>query len=164
MLIDEGDHWSSGLETWFVFLKVSPMRGVTHFGIKGKLAPWFTGPFEIIERVGPLAYHLDLPPHLSDIHNVFHVSMLRKYEPDSSQVVMWIEILLWEDLTYKEEQIMILDREVKVLRCREIPLVKVLWQYKRVEEATWDLEFEIREKYPFLFWVLLLSNFGDEIF
>ena len=101
--------------------------------------------------MGPLAYHLDLPPHLSDIHNVFHVSMLRKYEPDSSQVVMWIEILLWEDLTYKEEQIMILDREVKVLRCREIPLVKVLWQYKRVEEATWDLEFEIREKYPFLF-------------
>ena len=76
----------------FVFLKVSPMRGVTRFGIKGKLAPRFTGPFEIIERVGPLAYHLDLPPHLSDMHNVFHVSMLRKYEPDPSQVIMWTEI------------------------------------------------------------------------
>ena len=62
----------------FVFLKFSPMRGVTRFGIKGNLAPQFTGPFEIIERVGPLAYRLDVPPYLSDIHNVFHMSMLRK--------------------------------------------------------------------------------------
>ena len=72
----------------FVFLKVSPMHGVTYFGIKGKLAPQLTSPFEIIERVGPLAYRLDLPPYLSDFHNVFHVSILRKYEPDLSQVVM----------------------------------------------------------------------------
>ena len=135
----------------FVFLKVSPMRGVTRFGIKGKLAPRFTGPFEIIERVGPLAYRLDLPPHLSDIHNVFHVSMLRKYEPDPSQVIMWTEIPLREDLTYEEQPIMILDREVKVLRRREIPLVKVLWQYHGVEDATWELESEMREKYSFLF-------------
>ena len=76
------------------------MRGVTHFGIKEKLTPRFMGPFEIIERVGPLAYRLDLPPHLSGIHN--HVSMLRKYEPDPSQVIMWTETPLWEDLTYEE--------------------------------------------------------------
>ena len=85
------------------------MHGVTHFGIKGKLTPQFTGPFEIIERVGQLAYRLDLPPHLSDIHNVFHASMLRKYEPDPSQVIMWTEIPLREDLTYEEQPIMILD-------------------------------------------------------
>ena len=73
----------------FIFLRVSPMRGVTRFGIKGKLAPRFTGPFEITERVGPLAYRLDLPQLLSNVHNVFHVSMLRKYEPEPSQVIMW---------------------------------------------------------------------------
>ena len=135
----------------FVFLKVSPMRGVTRFGIKGMLAPRITDPFQIIEQVRLLAYRLDLPPHLSDIHNVFHVSILRKYEPDPSQVIMWTEIPPREDLTYKELPIMILDREVNVLRFREISLVKVLWQYHRVEEATWELESEMREKYPFLF-------------
>ena len=82
---------------------------------------------------------------------MFQVSMLRKYEPDPSQVIMWSEIPLREDLTYEEQPIMILDREVKVLRRREISLVKVLWQYHGVEEATWELESEMREKYPFLF-------------
>ena len=135
----------------FVFLKVSPICSVTRFGIKGKLAPWFTGPFEIIERVRLLAYYLNLPHSLSDIHNVFHVSMLRKYEPDPSQVLMWTEIPLREDLTYEEQPIMILDREFKVFHRREIPLVKVLWQYHGVEEATWQMESEMREKYPFLF-------------
>ena len=94
----------------FVFLKASPMRGITRFGIEEKLAPRFTGPFEIIKRVRPLGYRFNLPPHLSDIHNVFHVSILRKYEPDPSQVIMWIEIPLWEDLTYEEQSIMILDQ------------------------------------------------------
>ena len=135
----------------FVFLKVSPMRSVTRFGIQEKLAPRFTGPFEIIERVRPLAYRLDLPPHLSDIHNVFHVSMLSKYEFDPSQVIMWTEIPIREDLTYEEQPIIISDQEVKVLRRREIPLVKMQWQYHRVEEATRELEFEMKEKYPFLF-------------
>ena len=82
---------------------------------------------------------------------MFQVSMLRKYEPDPSQVIMWSEIPLREDLTYEEQPIMILDREVKVLRRREISLVKVLWQYHGVEEATWELESEMREKYPFFF-------------
>ena len=127
------------------------MRGVTRFGIKGKLAPRFTGPFEITERVGPLAYRLDLPPLLSSVHNVFHVSMLRKYEPDPSHVVMWSEIPIRVDLTYEEHPVMILERELKILRRREIPLVKVLWQHHGAEEATWELESEMREKYPFLF-------------
>ena len=77
--------------------------------------------------------------------------MLRKYEPDQSQVIMWTEIPLREDLTYEEQPIMILDQEVKVLCRREIPLVEVLWQYHGVEEATWELESEMREKYPFFF-------------
>ena len=111
----------------FVFRKVSPMHSVNRFGIKEKLAPRFTGPSEIVERVRPVSYRLDLPPHLSDIHNVFHASMLKKYEPNPSQVVMWTEIPLGEDLTYEEQLVIILDRDVKVLRRREIPRVKVLW-------------------------------------
>ena len=104
------------------------MRGVTHFGIKWKFAPRFMGPFEIIERVGPLAYRLDLPPYLSDCHNIFLKSMLKKYELNPLQVIMWTEIPLQEDLTYEEQPIMILDKKVKVLRRIEIPLVMVLWQ------------------------------------
>ena len=76
----------------FVFHKVTPKRGVYRFGIKGKLAPRYTGPFEIIERVGSLAYHLALPPQLSHVHNVFHASMLRKYELDPPNVIMWTEV------------------------------------------------------------------------
>ena len=82
----------------------------------------------LLERVGLLAYRLDLPPHLSDIHNVFHVSTLRKYEPHLSQDIMWTGILFREDMTYEEQLVMIIDREVKVLRCWEISLIKVLWQ------------------------------------
>ena len=86
----------------FVFLKVTPKCGASHFGIKGKLAPRYTGPFEIIERVSSLAYRLALPPQLSHVHNVFHVSMLRKYEPDPSHVIMWTDVLIQEDVSYKE--------------------------------------------------------------
>ena len=93
----------------FVFLQIIPMCGVNRFGIKKKLAPRFTGPFRVMERVGPFTDRLDLPPHLSDIHNVFHVSMLRKYDPDPSQVVMWTEIPFREDMTYEEQPSMILD-------------------------------------------------------
>ena len=76
--------------------------------------------------------------------------MLKNYKPIPSQVVMWTEIPLREDLTYEDQPMMILDREVKVLHRREIPLVKLLWQYHGVEEATWELESEMREKYYFL--------------
>ena len=135
----------------FVFLKVTPKRGVSRFGIKGKLAPRFTGPFEIIERVGFLAYRLALPPQLSHVHNVFHVSMLRKYEPDPSHVIMWTEVPIQEDVSYEETPVQILEREVKALRRREIPLVKVLWQHHGVHEATWELESEMLERFPHLF-------------
>ena len=135
----------------FVFLKVTPKRGASYFGPKGKLAPRYTGPFEIIERVGFLAYRLALPPQLSHVHNVFHVSMLRKYEPDPSHVIMWTEVPIQEDVSYEETPVQILEREVKALRRREIPLVKVLWQHHGVHEATWELESEMLERFPHLF-------------
>ena len=96
----------------FVFLKVSPMHGVTRFGIKGKLAPRYVGPFEITKRVSDVAYHLNLPPQLSHVQDVFHVSMLKKYTYNSSHVLPYAEIPLQPDVTYKEQPVEILAREV----------------------------------------------------
>ncbi|XP_060972536.1 uncharacterized protein LOC133038410 [Cannabis sativa] len=119
------------------------MRGVTRFGVKGKLAPRYIGPFEVIERIGEVAYRLNLPGQLGHVYNVFHVSMLRKYTPDSSHVIEYEAIPLQEDVTYEEQPVKILARELKLLRNREIPVVKVLWKKHREDEATWELESEI---------------------
>ncbi|KAL5540952.1 hypothetical protein UlMin_044244 [Ulmus minor] len=86
-----------------VFLKVAPMKGVMWFGKKGKLSPRYIEPFEILERIGKIAYRLALPPELSSIHNIFHVSMLRKYVSDPSHVLENEPIKVHEDLTYKEQ-------------------------------------------------------------
>ncbi|KAA0033196.1 ty3-gypsy retrotransposon protein [Cucumis melo var. makuwa] len=134
-----------------VFLKVAPMRGVLRFERRGKLSPRFVGPFEILERIGPVAYHLALPPSLSTVHDVFHVSMLRKYVPDPSHVVDYEPLEIDENLSYTEQPVEVLAREVKTLRNKEIPLVKVLWRNHRVEEATWEREDDMRSRYPELF-------------
>ncbi|KAA0033251.1 pol protein [Cucumis melo var. makuwa] len=119
-----------------VFLKVAPMRGVLQFERRGKLSPCFVGPFEILDRIGLVAYRLALPPSLSTVHDVFHVSMLRKYVPDPSHVVDYEPLEIDENLSYTEQPVEVLAREVKTLRNKEIPLVKVLWRNHRVEEAT----------------------------
>ncbi|KAL0294452.1 UNVERIFIED_CONTAM: hypothetical protein Sradi_6887900 [Sesamum radiatum] len=92
-----------------VFLKVSPWRGILRFGKKGKLSPRYIGPYEIRERVGPLAYRLALPVELSQIHDVFHVSMLRRYRSDPSYILRELEVEISEGLTYVEEPIEILE-------------------------------------------------------
>ncbi|KAL5543351.1 hypothetical protein UlMin_007135 [Ulmus minor] len=134
-----------------VFLKIAPMKGVMRFGKRGKLSPRYIGPFEILERVGKVAYRLALPPDLSSVHNVFHVSMLKKYVPDPTHVLEHEPIEVHEDLTYEEQPVQVLDRKEKKLRNKAIPLVKVLWRNHKVEEATWEREDEMREKYPHLF-------------
>ncbi|KAL0544043.1 hypothetical protein IC582_019154 [Cucumis melo] len=134
-----------------VFLKVAPMKGVLRFERRGKLSPRFVGPFEILERIGPVAYRLALPPSLSTVHNVFHVSMLRKYVPDPSHVVDYVPLEIDENLSYVEQPVEVLAREVKTLRNKQIPLVKVLWRNHRVEEATWEREDDMRSRYPELF-------------
>ena len=139
---DVGDH---------VFLKISPRRGVKRFGKSGKLAPRFIGPFEVLERVGVVAYKLALPPQLANVHNVFHVSMLRKYHPDPSHVIDWGELTLDEQTSFVDRPVKILDYKEQVLRTKTIPIVKVLWHHGNVEEATWELESAIQEKYPELF-------------
>ncbi|KAL5559638.1 hypothetical protein UlMin_035849 [Ulmus minor] len=134
-----------------VFLKVAPMKGVMRFGKKGKLSPRYIGPFEILERIGKVAYRLALPPELSSVHNVFHVSMLRRYVSDPSHVLENEPIEVHEDLTYEEQPVQILDQKDKTLRNKVISLVKVLWRNHKVEEATWEREDEMRTKYPHLF-------------
>uniref|UniRef100_A0A2N9EHF1 Integrase catalytic domain-containing protein n=1 Tax=Fagus sylvatica TaxID=28930 RepID=A0A2N9EHF1_FAGSY len=134
-----------------VFLRVSPTKGVMRFGIKGKLSPRFIGPFEVLERVGEVAYRLALPPMLAGVHNVFHVSMLRKYVPDCNHVVAYEPLQLREDLTYEEQPVRIVDKKEQELRRRTIQYVKVQWSNHSEREATWELEEEMREKYPYLF-------------
>ena len=134
-----------------VFLRVSPLRGVKRFGVRGKLSPRFVGPFEVLERVGEVAYRLAMPPALSGVHDVFHVSMLRKYVSDTTHVLSYENLELDRDLSYEEKPVQILDRKDKVLRSKTIALVKVLWRNSKVEEATWELESDMRERYPELF-------------
>ncbi|KAL0539379.1 hypothetical protein IC582_023591 [Cucumis melo] len=109
-----------------VFLKVAPMKGILRFEKKGKLSPRFVGPFEILERIGPVAYRLALPPSFSTVHDVFHVSMLRRYVADPTHVVDFEPLRINENLSYEEQPVEILAREVKMLRNRGISLVKVL--------------------------------------
>ena len=134
-----------------VLLKVSPWKGLSRFGKKGKLSPRYIGPFEILKKVGRVAYELALPPQMQHIHNVFHISMLRKYNPDSSHVIEYEPLEIQPDLSYVEQPVEILDRKEKALRNKIVPLVKVLWRNPRVEEATWELESEMLNKYPHLF-------------
>ncbi|KAE8657890.1 Detected protein of unknown function [Hibiscus syriacus] len=129
-----------------VFLKVSPWKKVLRFGRKGKLSPRFIGPYEIVKRVGPVAYQLALPPEMEKIHDVFHVSMLQRYRSDPSHIINPEEIEVQPDMTYEEEPIQILAHEVKQLRNKTIPLVKVLWRNHKVEEATWEREEDMRNQ------------------
>ncbi|KAL5552340.1 hypothetical protein UlMin_002516 [Ulmus minor] len=101
------------------------MKGVMRFGKRGKLSPRYIRPFEILEKVGKVAYRLTLPPDLSSVHNVFHVSMLKKYVPDPTHVLEHEPIEVHEDLTYEEQPVQILDRKEKTLRNKAIPLVKI---------------------------------------
>ena len=128
------------------------------FGNKGKLSPRYIGPYEIIEKIGPLAYKLALPPELAKIHDVFHVSMLRRYRSDPSHVLKDSEVEISENLGYVEEPVKIVDRRIKQLRQREIPMVKIVWKHHGIEEATWETEERMRRDYPQLF-----NDSGNEI-
>ena len=128
-----------------------PKRGVIRFGKRGKLSPRFIGPFEILERVGAVAYRLALPPSMSGVHEVFHVSMLQKYAPDPTHVVDWGQIEVDMDGTFEDGPVRIVDSRDQVLQRKTVRLVKVLWRHYGVEEFTWELENTMRATYPFLF-------------
>ena len=127
-----------------------PKRGVVRFGKRGKLSLRFIRPFKILERVGTIAYRLALPPSMTGVHKVFHVSMLRRYTPDLAHVVDWEEIEVETDGTFEEGSVCILDSRDQVLQRKTVRLVRVLWQHRGVEESTWEREDTMRATYPFL--------------
>ena len=134
-----------------VFLKVMPKRGVVRFDKWGKLSPMYIEPFEVLERVGTIAYLLVLPPSLSSVHAVFHVSMLRKYTLDPTYVVDWGELVIDADETFEKGSVCIMDSQDQVLRSKTMRLVKALWLDRGVDEATLESKDTVRANYPFLF-------------
>ena len=107
-----------------------PKRGVIRFGKQGKLSPRYIGPFKVLERVGAVAYRLALPPSLSSVHEVFHVSMLQKYTPDPTHIVVLGELVIDADGTFEEGPVRIMDSREQVLHGKTVRLVKVLWQHR----------------------------------
>ncbi|GJS20140.1 putative reverse transcriptase domain-containing protein [Tanacetum coccineum] len=135
----------------YVLLKVLHWKGVVRFGKKGKLAPRFVGPFEIIEKVGPVAYRLDFPEELNGVHDTFHVSNLKKCLADPTLKVPLDEIQVDAKLNFVEEPVEILEKEFKKLTRSRIAIVKVRWNSKRGPEFTWEREDQMKLKYPHLF-------------
>ena len=139
MIFHVGDH---------VYLKVSPMKGVTRFGVKGKLAPRYVGPFSVLERCGLVAYKVQLPESLSAVHNVFHVSQLKKCLRLPKQVVDVSDVNLEPDLTYSEHPIRVLDQKDRVTRRKIIKFYKVQWNQHSEDEATWESKDYLMEHFP----------------
>ena len=131
-----------------VFLKVSPVTGVGRTLKRRKLSPRYVGPFEILAKRGPVAYQLALPPNLSKLHDVFHVSQLKKYQPDHDHIIQYEDVELRHDNTFEVEPDRILGYREKRLRRRTIPFVKVAWRGLSPDVATWETEEEMKEKYP----------------
>jgi hypothetical protein len=138
----EGDH---------VYLKVSPIRGMRRFKVKGKLSPRFIGPFLILKRVGEVAYQLEVHDHLADVHDVFHVSQLKKRLRVPKEQVPMEDLSVQDDLTYTEYPIKILDTLTRVTRNKVINMCKVQWSHHGEDEATWEREEELRIDFPHLF-------------
>ncbi|GJV41520.1 putative reverse transcriptase domain-containing protein [Tanacetum coccineum] len=134
-----------------VMLKVSPWKGVIRFGKRGKFNPRYIGPFKMLEKVGSVAYKLELPQELSRVHNTFHVSNLKKCYADEPLAVLLDGLHFDDKLQFVEEPVEIMDREVKRLKQSRIPLVKVRWNSRRGPEFTWECEDQFRKKYPHLF-------------
>jgi hypothetical protein len=143
MVFQEGD---------YVYLKVSPIRGLGRFKVKGKLSPRFVGPFKILERVGEVAYMLELPVQLVDVHDVFHISQLKKgFSPHDKEPLPLDDLNVKEDLTIVEYTIRILDAITRVTRNSVIKMCKVQWSNHAEDEATWEREDELRAEFPDLF-------------
>ena len=139
------------------------MRGQTRFGVKGKLAPRYVGPYEILKKINSVTYRVALPPVMEHMHNVFHVSMLREYLRDPLHVIEPTHVLLKDDYTYEERPIQIVNRRIKRLRNKEIPLVKVDWKNHEGTYATWETEEDMMKRYPDLFPLdpMLFQNEGN---
>ena len=133
------------------YLKVSPLRGVRRFGIKGKLAPRYVGPFTVLAKRGELSYQLELPTNFLDVHDVFHVSQLRRCFKDPIRGVEHEDLDLQPDLSYREHPVRILDEAERKTRSQTIKFLKVQWSNQSEDEATWEREDRLRSEYPSFF-------------
>ncbi|KAK6157746.1 hypothetical protein DH2020_011994 [Rehmannia glutinosa] len=132
-----------------VFLRLSPRKGLINPNKGGKLSPRYVGPYKILQGIGKLAYRLELPAQYAGMHDVFHVSRLKKYQPDPEHIITQDTPPLIKNLSYIEKPIRIIDQQIRQLRNREIPMVKVVWRnHNRDEDATWDKEEYMRNQYP----------------
>jgi hypothetical protein len=135
----------------FIYLKVSPMRGTHKFKVKGKLAPRYVRPFKIVDRKGEVAYQLELPPQLSDVHDVFYMSQLKKCLQVPEEQLPMEELDLGGDLSYSEKPVRSLDTVERITRNKVIKMRKVQWSHHTEDEATWEHEEELGADYPKLF-------------
>jgi hypothetical protein len=139
---EKGDH---------VYLKMSPLRGMRRFKVKDKLFPRFIGPFIVFRRVGEMAYQLELPDNLSEVHNVFHVSQLKKCLRVPEKQLPMEELSVERNLVYTEYRVKIPDTLTRVTRNKVIKMCKVQWSHHGEDEATWEREEELRIDFPHLF-------------
>ncbi|KAK1641847.1 hypothetical protein QYE76_059652 [Lolium multiflorum] len=140
----------------FVYLKVSPLKGMQRFQLKGKLAPRYVGPFKVLSRRGEVSYQLELPEEMAAVHNVFHISLLRKCleVPEKTEVFKNIDhrsVDINHDLTYREVPIRILEEAYRTTRTRSIKFLKIQWSNHTEDEATWEREDDMKKEYPDLF-------------
>ncbi|KAK1632274.1 hypothetical protein QYE76_006589 [Lolium multiflorum] len=140
----------------FVYLKVSPLKGMQRFQLKGKLAPRYIGPFQVLSRRGEVSYQLELPEEMSAVHDVFHISLLRKCleVPEKTEVFKNIDhrsVDINKDLTYREVPIRILEEAYRTTRTRSIKFLKIQWSNHTEDEATWEREDFMKKEYPDLF-------------
>jgi hypothetical protein len=137
----------------FVYLRVTPLKGMQCFHVKGKLSPRYIGPFKILVRRGEMSYKLELPAELSEFHDVFHVSQLRKClqvpnKPETFTQIDHNSVDLNHDLTYRERPIRILEEDIHLTRRRKIKIFKVQWSNHTEDEATWECEDYLRREFP----------------
>jgi hypothetical protein len=135
----------------FVYLKVSPMRGLRRFKVQGKLTPRFIGPFKILEKRDEVAYQLELPPQLTDVHDVFHVSQLKKCLRVPEEQIPMEDLDVKEDLSYQEHPVKILETPERVTQNKRIKMFKVQWSHHTEEEVTWEREEELKAEFPSFF-------------
>nr|GFB60889.1 reverse transcriptase domain-containing protein [Tanacetum cinerariifolium] len=180
-VIDFGSSWNKHLplvefsynNSYHASIKAAPFEalGVIRFGKRGKLSPRFIGPFKVIERIGPVAYKLELPDKLRGIHDTFHVSNLKRFLVNDDVVIPLDEVQLDDKLHFVKEPVEIMDREVKRLKQSRISIVKVRWNSQRGVEFTWEREDFFKSKYPHLFirrrvtwfWVSLQKALGTQL-
>jgi hypothetical protein len=124
------------------------MKGMNRFGVKGKLSPRYIGPFPILEKCGKVTYKLELPPSLAGVHDIFHISQLKKCLKSPVDVVLLKVAPLETDLTYPEHLIKILDQKSHVIRRKMTKFYRVQWSNHKVEEATWESEYFLRSRHP----------------